>query len=64
MAKISGDKEMVSVLSPKKSLTNCKKELIQSIRQGVVDQVLWNTYAEIVQAQNNAESALEQLFNR
>lgn len=64
MAKISGDKEMVSVLSPKKSLTNCKKELIQSIRQGIVDQVLWNTYAEIVQAQHNAESALEQLFNR
>jgi hypothetical protein len=64
MAKISGDKEMVSVLSPKKSLTNCKKELIQSIRQGIVDQVLWNTYAEIMQAQQNAESALEQLFNR
>jgi hypothetical protein len=64
MAKISGDKEMVSVLSPKKSLIACKRELIQSIKAGVADQVLWNTFTEIVQGQFNAEAALEQLFNR
>ncbi len=64
MAKISGDREMVSVLSPKKSLANCKKELIQSIRAGIADQVLWNTFTEITASQNDAEAALEQLFNR
>ena len=64
MAKISGDREMVSVLSPKKSLATCKRELINSIRAGVADQVLWNTFTEIVQAQSDAEAALEQLFNR
>ena len=64
MAKISGDREMVSVLSPKKSLANCKKELMQSIRAGIADQVLWNTFTEITASQNDAEAALEQLFNR
>lgn len=64
MAKISGDKEMVSVLSPKKSLSNCKRELIQAIRQGVADQVLWNTFTEITQAQSTAITSIEHLFNR
>ncbi len=64
MAKISGDREMVSVLSPKKSLATCKKELIQAIRGNVADQVLWNTFTEITQSLIEAESALEQLFNR
>ncbi len=64
MAKISGDKEMVSVLSPKKSLATCKRELIQAIRQGVADQVLWNTFTEITQAQSAALTSIEYLFNR
>ncbi len=46
MARLTGDKEMLSVLSPKKSLAACKRDLIQSIRQGVVDQTLWNSYVE------------------
>lgn len=46
MARLTGDKEMLSVLSPKKSLATCKRDLIQSIRQGVVDHTLWNAYAE------------------
>jgi hypothetical protein len=64
MAKISGDKEMVSVLSPKKSLATCKRELIQSIRQGNVDEALWINYQEATKAQSDAEAMLNQLFNR
>jgi hypothetical protein len=64
MAKISGDKEMVSVLSPKKSLASCKRELIQSIRQGIVDEALWINYQEATKAQSDAEAMLNQLFNR
>jgi len=51
MARLSGDKEMISILSPKKSLAHCKRELIQSIRHGIVDHELWNGYVEAVNAQ-------------
>jgi hypothetical protein len=51
MAKLAGDKEMVSVLSPKKSLATYKRELIQAIRQGRADQDLWAGYVETVNAQ-------------
>lgn len=48
IARLAGDKEMVSVLSPKKSLATCKRELISAIRQGRVEQELWNMYVECV----------------
>ncbi|CCB88384.1 hypothetical protein [Simkania negevensis] len=51
MARLSGDKEMVSILSPKKSLAQCKRELIQAVRHGIVDHELWNGYVEAVNAQ-------------
>ncbi|QVL57417.1 MAG: hypothetical protein KFB93_08565 [Simkaniaceae bacterium] len=51
MARLSGDKEMISLLSPKKSMAQCKRELIQSIRNGSVDHELWNAYVESVNAQ-------------
>lgn len=51
IARVAGDKEMVSVLSPKKSLASCKRELIASIRHGKVEPELWNAYAEVIQAQ-------------
>lgn len=51
MARLSGDKEMVAILSPKKSLAHCKRELIQSIRHGILDHELWNSYVEAVNAQ-------------
>ena len=54
MARFSGDKEMITVLSPKKSLAACKRDLIQSVRQGVVDHELWNDYVEA----GNAHQAL------
>ncbi|PCI75932.1 hypothetical protein COB21_05040 [Candidatus Aerophobetes bacterium] len=53
MARLSGDKEMVSVLSPKKSLSHTKRELIQSVRQGVVDHNQWEAYVESVHSQNS-----------
>lgn len=51
LARSTGDKEMISLLSPKKSLATCKRELINSIRQGVVETALWNAYVESVQSQ-------------
>lgn len=55
MAKLSGDKEMVSVLSPRKSLAACKRDLIKSIRSGVVDEILWASYVDSVNAHNAAQ---------
>lgn len=52
IARLAGDKEMIAVLSPKKSLATCKRELIQSIRRGAIDQELWNQYVESVQSHN------------
>lgn len=51
MARIAGDKEMITVLSPRKSLATCKRELIQAVRQGSTDQELWNAYVESLEAQ-------------
>jgi hypothetical protein len=51
IARLAGDKEIISILSPRKSLATCKRELIQSIRHNKVDQELWNGYAEAVNAQ-------------
>ncbi len=50
IARLAGDKEIISVLSPKKSLTGCKRELIQSIRHNKVEPELWNAYAESASA--------------
>ncbi len=52
-AKLAGDKEMISILAPKKSITHCKRELIASIRHGKVDQDLWNSYVEAMSAQQS-----------
>lgn len=58
MARLAGDKEMISVLSPKKSLASCKRELIQAIRQGVVDHELWNHYVEACNAHQALASSI------
>lgn len=62
IARLAGDKEMVSVLSPKKSLTSVKKELISSIRHGRVEQELWNAYVECISVQNSF-SLNQETFN-
>ena len=51
IARLAGDKEIITILSPKKSLATCKRELIQAIRQNRVEQELWNGYVESIQTQ-------------
>ena len=51
MARLAGDKEMIALLSPKESLASIKRKLIQSLRQNQVDHELWNSYVEIITAQ-------------
>jgi hypothetical protein len=50
IARIAGDKEIITILSPKKSLATCKRELIQAIRHNKTEADLWNNYVESVQA--------------
>ncbi len=48
LARQVGDKDLLAKFSPKKPLPAVKRELIRSIRNGVVNQELWNTYVEAV----------------
>jgi len=61
IARLAGDKEMVSVLSPKRSVATCKRELIASIRHNKVDQELWLAYVESINAQLAIQNS--ELFN-
>src|SRR3990167_839237 len=51
IARLAGDKEIISILSPKKSLAAAKRELIQSLRHNKVEIELWNNYVESINAQ-------------
>lgn len=64
IARLAGDKEMISVLAPKKSVASCKRELISSIRQGRVEQELWNGYVESVNAQLQQQNLMSELSNK
>lgn len=57
IARLAGDKEMIAVLSPKRSLATCKRELITSIRHNRVEQELWNAYVECINAQQAIENS-------
>jgi hypothetical protein len=50
IARLAGDKEIITILSPKKSLATCKRELIQAIRHNKAEPELWQNYMEAVQA--------------
>lgn len=50
IARLAGDKEVISMLSPKKSLPIVKRELISSIRHNRVEQELWNSYVDCMNA--------------
>lgn len=64
IARMAGDKEMVSVLSPKKSLATCKRELISSIRHSRVEPDLWNAYVESLNAmQQMASSPMSEMLS-
>lgn len=56
IARLAGDKEIITILSPKKSLATCKRELIQAIRHNKMEQELWTSYTEAVQAHQLAAS--------
>lgn len=56
IARLAGDKEMISMLSPKKSLPNIKRDLIISIRHNHVNQELWNSYVDCVNADKASSS--------
>jgi hypothetical protein len=62
IARLAGDKEIITILSPKKSLAATKRALIQSIRNNKVEQELWTSYTEAAQAHQalTAEPALAQ----
>ncbi|MFI5334204.1 MAG: hypothetical protein ACHQT8_03435 [Chlamydiales bacterium] len=64
IARLAGDKEMVTILSPKKSLATCKRELIASIRHGKVEPELWNAYAECIQMHQHLNSEMLQALQR
>lgn len=49
IAKLAGDTEIITILSPKKSLAVAKKELLQSIRRNRADEHLWQAYANALQ---------------
>lgn len=53
-ARSTGNKELVSLIAPRRSLAACKRELLSSIRQGKVEQELWMSYVEAVQAQGES----------
>ena len=48
MARCAGDRELISKLTPKKSLTAVKREMIASIRRNEVNAEMWNRYVELV----------------
>lgn len=65
IARLAGDKEMIGILSPRKSLAHCKRELISSIRHGKAEADLWNAYVEALNAQQSiANFANENSFSK
>lgn len=52
IARLAGDKEIITILSPKRSLAGSKRDLIQAIRHNKVDQDLWNNYVEAANTYN------------
>jgi hypothetical protein len=53
-----GDKEMVAKLSPKRSLSTIKRELIKSVRSSNVNFDLWNAYVECINCINLQANSL------
>jgi hypothetical protein len=48
LARNANAREILALLTPKKSLAAIKRELIQSIRQERIDETLWANYTESV----------------
>lgn len=57
LARRVGDKDLLARFSPKKPLPSLKRELIRSIRNGIVSFDLWNAYVEAMKtSSSNADS--------
>lgn len=54
IAKLAGDEEMVSKLTPKKSLKQAQRELIYSIQSERIDVELWNLYIDSLRQRNES----------
>jgi hypothetical protein len=63
IAKQTGDKEMISLLSPKTSLATAKRNLMSSIRQGVVDEELWFNYKESAESYHFIQGANKEFMS-
>lgn len=61
IARLAGDKEIITILSPRKSVATCKRELIQSIRHNKIEPELWNSYVESIQTQQTQQTLLADL---
>ena len=64
IARLAGDKEMIAKLTPKKSLTQIRRDLISSIRQGKAEQELWNVYIEALANQAHLLEAQSLTLNQ
>lgn len=58
-AKLSGDSDIISVLSPRRSLAAIKRNLIQSIRQGLADQDLWDAYVDAISSTSKSVESVD-----
>lgn len=64
IARLAGDKEMISILSPKRSIATCKRELIASVRHNKIEQELWNAYIEAANAQQMMLNMSNEMLNQ
>ena len=55
LARAVGDKEAITYLMPQKSMTDAKKELMQSIRNNQVEEEKWLSYKESATAFNERQ---------
>lgn len=61
IARLAGDKEIIGILSPKKSLAGAKRDLVQAIRNNRVEPEYWNAYVEAVNALSTSIKSENQL---
>ncbi len=59
LAILSNDKEIIRKLSPQKDLKSIKRELLASIRHNRVEQDLWTTYSELVNAISHSNNSAQ-----
>ncbi|MCH1429399.1 MAG: hypothetical protein L7U87_01440 [Chlamydiales bacterium] len=61
LARQAGDQEMLAKLSPKRSLSSVKKELISSIRQNKSRQDLWEQYNKLLEKEEESAKPIQEI---